>query len=243
MRVVICSVVLSICAPATLSRAAQTQAINPVADTFVSSANASSNYGAAGALAVSAPGLAQGEFQTVARFDLASVKAAFDSSFGAGNWQITGVSLKLTAALPNNAIFNANAPGQFAIEWMQDDSWIEGTGMPSSPSATGLNFSTLPSFLTTVTPLGNFNFVGGNSGSATYPLTLQSSFANDIRAGSLVSLHLFAADSAVSYVFNSRTIGTATSRPELSITADAIPEPASLGLIVLAVPLLRRRCR
>src|SRR5262245_53375238 len=112
-RVVIC--MLSILGGVSaVAGAAQTQSINPVADTFVTSGNPTGNFGAAGALGISAPGSATGEFQSVMRFDLAPVKTAFDGSFGVGNWQITSVTLRCTAATPNNPIFNANAAGQFA---------------------------------------------------------------------------------------------------------------------------------
>ncbi|MBC8106314.1 MAG: hypothetical protein H7Z14_06975 [Anaerolineae bacterium] len=244
MRAPFFKFVLSACALPMLAHAAQTQAINPVADTFVTSGNPTGNFGAAGGLGISAPGSSTGEFQSVMRFDLAATKAAFDTTFGAGNWQLTSASLKLTAATPNNAIFNANAAGQLAVRWMQDDSWVEGAGMPSTPSAVGVNFNTLPAFLANgVTPLGNFAFPGGNSGSTSNALSLPANFTNDVSAGSLVSLHLLSADAAVSYLFNSRTFGTATSRPELSITADAIPEPAATAIIGLAIPLLRRRTK
>jgi hypothetical protein len=227
---------------APISRGAITQAINPAADAFVAASNPTANFGAAGGLAIAPAQTPNGEFRSVIRFDLAPVKSAFDASFGAGNWQITDVSLRLTTTLPNNPIFNANAPGQFAIEWMQDDSWIEGTGMPSAPGAAGLNLNTLPTFLANGTaPIGTFNFVGGNSGSASYPLSLQTNFTNDVTGGALVSLHLFAADSAIGFLFNSRNVGTPGNRPELSITADAIPEPSTLGLLVMTFGVLRRR--
>lgn len=236
-------VLVGVCASHAI--AAVTQSINPVADTFVAASNPNANFGAAGGLALSPSSAANGEFQSVMRFDLASVKASFDATFGEGNWQLTSVSLKLTATLPNNPIFNTSAAGQFAIEWMQDDAWIEGTGMPSAPGATGLNFNTLPTHLANgVASLGTFSFAGGNSGSATYALPLQASFASDITSGSLVSLHAFAGDNAVSYLFNSRNVSNVANRPELSITADAIPEPA-LGLAALPVTAIsmRRRSR
>ena len=61
-------------------------------------------------------------------------------------------------------------------------------------------------------------------------------FSADAEAGDLVSLRLLAADSAVSYLFDSRNFGTASARPALSIVA--APEPGvcamfTLGAIVL----------
>jgi hypothetical protein len=213
--------------------------LNPVADAFVDSAQPTGNFGGGGALAVAAAGLPQGEFQSVLRFDTTSAVAAFNASFGAGNWTIQSVSLQLTAAAPNNAIFNAQAPGQFAAGWMQNDSWVEGAGTPAAPGSTGVTFATLPSFLSAGDEaLGTFSFGGGTSGANAYALSLTSGFSADVAAGGLVSLRLSAAGSTIGYVFNSRSFGTTAARPALSITA--VPEPAASIALVL---LLRRRRR
>ena len=133
------------------SAVAATFSSNPSADAFVASGPSGNlsinNYGGAGAICVAAPGLAQGEFQSILRFDLSSAKASFDSQFGAGLWTIQSVTLQLTATAPNNAIFNSSAAGQFVLSWMQNDSWTEGAGTPSAPATTGVTFATLPSFL------------------------------------------------------------------------------------------------
>ena len=84
--------------------------LNPVADAFVDSAQPSSNFGGAGALGISAPGLPEGEFQTVMRFDASSALSTFNATFGAGQWTIQSITLQLTATPPNNSIFNAQ-PG------------------------------------------------------------------------------------------------------------------------------------
>ena len=47
----------------------------------------------------------------------------------------------------------------------------------------------------------------------TYSLTLAPSFVNDIMAGGLVSTELVAADSNVSYLFDSRTFPTMETNP------------------------------
>jgi len=216
--------------------------VNPAADAFVSSSNASGNYGKAGGLSVAAAGLANGEFQTVMKFDASSAKSSFDSTYGAGKWTIQSVTLLLTAAEPLNPLFNSSAAGQFSVRWMQDDSWTEGAGKPASPAATGITYNTLPSFLTAgEQALGTFTFGGATSGQTAYDLTLASGFAADLAAGGKVSLRLLAADSGVSYVFNSCDFGTTTSRPVLSITASA-PEPGTLALLA-AGTLLLARCR
>ncbi len=215
------------------SSAAASSSINPSADAFVTpgpTGNLSgNNYGGAGAISVAAPGLAQGEFQSVLQFSLAGAKSSFDSQFGAGQWSIQSATLQLTAAAPNNAIFNASAAGQLGIFWMQNDSWTEGTGTPASPSLTGISFSTLNSFLSGADEaLGNFSFSGATTGNATYTLGLTPSFAADILSGNNVSLRIFAADSAVSGLFDSRSFGTASARPLLTVSV--VPEPGPLAL-------------
>src|SRR4051812_2124577 len=101
----------------------------PVADTFVTPGSdgslSNNNYGASGVMGTSASGRPQGEFQSVLRFDTAAAKAAFDAQFGVGMWTIQSVTLQLTAAPPNNGILNSPNAGNFAISWMQNDSWAE----------------------------------------------------------------------------------------------------------------------
>src|SRR5262249_34519236 len=93
------------------AHAALIQNLTPTADTFVSSANPANNYGGAGSLQISAPAPQKGEFQRLLRFDLSAAKTAFDASFGPGNWQLTSLAIKLTAAAPANALFNGNTAG------------------------------------------------------------------------------------------------------------------------------------
>lgn len=213
---------------------AATVVLNPVADAFVTSGPSGTlsgnNYGGAGALSVAAPGLANGEFQSVLRFDLSTARTAFDAQFGPGEWSLQSLSLTLAATSPNNAIFNSSHAGQFGISWMQNDSWTEGTGTPASPTTTGITYSALPSFTSAADEsLGTFSYDGSTSGSATYTLAFTPGFAADVEAGDLVSLRLFAADSGVSYLFDSRNFGTASLRPVLSVVA--VPEPGTLWLL------------
>jgi hypothetical protein len=222
---------------------AATFSLNPSADAFVTtgpSGNLSgNNYGAAGALSVAAPNLSQGEFQSVLQFSLSGAKSSFDTQFGAGQWTIQSVMLQLTAAPPNNAIFNASAGGQFRLSWMQNDGWTEGAGTPAAPTTTGVTFSTLSNFVGVADEsLGTFSYNGATSGNSTYTLNLTPSFSADVLAGNAVSLRMFAADTTVSYVFDSRNFGTASARPLLTITA--VPEPGSFALGLLALCLVAR---
>ena len=219
----------------------------PVADALASSANAATNYGAAGAIAVSAAGLPKGELQSLLRFDLAAAKASFDAAL-VGPWAITSASLQLTAASPGNTLFNSpSAAGQIAASWMQNDAWVEGTGTPMLPSATGVTWNDLPTLVSGADQsLGTFAFNGATSGTTIWTLTLASGLTGDAIVGGLASIRLFApaGETTVSGVFNVRQFGTAASRPMLVLEAQAVPEPASAalaGACLVGVAATRRR--
>jgi hypothetical protein len=187
---------------------AATFTLNPSADALVTtgpSGNLSgNNYGAAGALSVAAPGLAQGKFQSVLQFSLAGARTSFDSQFGAGQWTVQSVTLQLTATAPGNPLFNPSSAGQFTVSWMQNDGWIEGVGTPQAPTTTGITFASLGGFLSgTDETLGTFGFNGATSGTATYTLSLTPGPSADILAGTPASLRMFAANSSVSYLSDS----------------------------------------
>jgi hypothetical protein len=211
---------------------AATFQLGATADAFVSSANATNNYGGAGVVAVSAAGLPNGEFASVMKFDFAAAKASFDGTYGAGAWSVTGLALQLTAASPNNAIFNSpSASGSFTMQWMQNDGWVEGSGTPNAPGGTGITFNTLSTFTSgSDQPLGLFTFSGGTSGSSTFSLNLASGFVSDVLAGGTASLLMSPSGTTVAALFYSRSFNTASSRPVFTVTA--VPEPASLALVV-----------
>ena len=223
-----------------LHGSAATFTLNPAADAFITrgpSGNLSTNnYGGAGALAIAAPNLPAGEFQSVLQFGLAGAKSSFDTQFGVGQWSVQSVTLSLTAVAPNNPIFNSRAAGQFSVSWMQNNGWTEGVGTPANPTTTGITFSSLNNFVGLADQsLGTFNYNGAIGSGPAYSLGLTPSFMSEVLAGNTVSLRMFAADSVVSYVLDSRNFGTASARPLLTITA--VPEPGSftLGLLGLAL--------
>jgi hypothetical protein len=209
--------------------------LNPTQDAFVSSANAGNNYGSAGALLVNAAGLSKGEFDSLLQFNLASAKSTFDSTYGVGLWSVQSITLQLTSAMPNNGIFNSPAAaGSFTLTWMQNDSWLEGSGTPMSQPVPvdGITYTTLPSFRSgSDQVLGTYSFLGGTSGNSTYTLGLNSFFVDDVMGGNYVSLLALPADSAIVYTANSQNFGTSSSRPLLTVTAVGIPEPGSALLL------------
>jgi len=223
-----------------------TVTLNPSADAMVSFDNGNNNYGGAGNLSVTA----SGGLQSLLKFDTSSAKANFNATFGAGNWQVQGISLKLTAAAPNPNTWPFNktpAAGQFSASWMQNDTWVEGAGTPNVPTTTGITYNDLSSYLGPGDQSlgGPFNYDGSTTGTATYSLTPASGLLDDVAAGTLVSLRLLAADSVINYVPNSRNNPTAAKWPVLSITV--VPEPSSLvvllagGLLGLLAYAWRRR--
>jgi hypothetical protein len=217
---------------------------NSFSDAFVTTGPtgnlSGNNYGGAGALGVSAPGLPKGEFQSVLQFDVSGAVNAFNNQYGAGNWRIQSVTLQLTATAPNNPIFNTSSAGQFQVDWMQNNSWAEGTGTPNAPTNNGITYSTLHSMF--VGPndesLGTFAFNGATNGAASFTLNLAPGLVSNLISGGDVSLDMFAADTNISYLFDSRNFGTAADRPLLTI--DAVPEPGS-SLWPLAIACLAGR--
>jgi hypothetical protein len=233
-----------------VSACGATFSANPTLDAMVTTGPTGNlthnNYGGAGSLSVSAAGLEMGELQSVLQFNFAGAVSAFDTLYGAGQWSIESVSLRLSAGNANNAIFNSPAAGLFQISWMRNDSWQEGAGTPSAPGATGVTFGSLQS--TFIGPndesLGVFGFNGTTSGNSTYALGLSPGLLSDIASGGDASLRLSAADNVVSGVFSSRNFGTAANRPLLTVVA--VPEPGALAVVGLGfamAALWRRRVR
>jgi hypothetical protein len=211
---------------ATAAHAATTISLQAVADTHVSSANASTNYGNAGALAVSGSGNANGPFQSLLRFDLSSALAAFDTAYGSGNWTLESLALQVNATTPNNSIFNANAAGAISALWLITDSWVENA----------ITWNTLSTATSGGTQsMGSFSYAGG-LGTTSYALSQSAGFGTDLSSGSLASLLLTAADPSVSMVMNSRNFTTVASRPHLILTA--VPEPTRLALLALSLVCL-----
>lgn len=192
------------------------------------------NFGAAGTLAISPPSADKGEFQSVLEFNLAGAVTLFDTTYGTNGWIITAISLELTSnnatngIQPNNPIFNAISSGNFAIEWLSDDTWIEGTGTPNLPTTDGVTYDSLPDLLSGPHEILCTNTYSppGDNVPVTYSLPLNTNVVNDITNGGNLSLLFFAADNQIGYLFNSHEYGRGndplvhvTASPSLRITS------------------------
>ena len=206
-------------------------------DAYLRAAAPTSNFGTSGALVVSGSGAANsnGQFASFLKFDLATAKTAFDAAYGIGNWTLDSAQLQLTAATPNNPVFNANSAGLILIEWLADDTWLENAitwnGMAAVVSAGNES-------------LGSVSYNGANSGIVLATLTASAGFTNDLTSGGSASFRLAAGDADASMVVNARNFGTAANRPALILSASAVPEP-SRGVLALTgfIGLICRRRR
>jgi len=228
----------------TASATSSTYSTIPTADTFVTNgalnnATASGNYGGAGALMVAGSASGNGTFESLLQFNLSAAVTQFNTQLGAGNWTLGTVTLTLAGnngvqgQQPNNAIFPKINAGSFTIGYLANNNWLEGTGNPSTPTTDGVTFNSL-SLLTSSSDqsLGTYSFTPpGNNVQLTWTLAEPSGFVSDIESGGTASLLVAPADSTVSYLFNSRSYGTAANRPLLSITAQSVPEPGAIALL------------
>lgn len=173
------------------------------------------NFGGAGTLAISPASADKGQFQSLLMFNFAGAVSLFDAAYGSNGWSVTGISLQLTSnygtggVQPNNGIFNVINGGNFVIEWLADNDWIQGTGTPNLPTMDGVTFGSLPTLLSepsenlctnTYAPLGN-------NVPVTYTLPLDTNLLSEIESGTNATLLFYAADNQIGYLFNSLKFG------------------------------------
>jgi hypothetical protein len=208
------------------ARGAATFSLPAAADTFVAAAVPDGSFGAAGTLAVAAAGQPRGAFESLLRFELGPARADFDAQLGAGSWRLERAELRLTAAQPVVALFNAAAAGQFSLRRLVNDGWIEGGGIPGTPAADGLTWNGLAGLLAAGSEAVGTLAFGGANGPAVYELAELAGLRAELAAGEALSLHLAAADDQVSFLPRARQFQAAGDRPLLTLTAVAVPEPA-----------------
>ncbi len=218
---------------------------NTTADAFLAASNPTLNYGAVGTLAIAPASSSKGEFDSLIKFNLAGAVSQFNTTYGVGNWQVTGLTLKLASsfgtqgAQPGNPLFNSINAGSFAIQWLSLDNWTEGTGggtgSPGYPGNSSVSFDSISSlFAANHDALGSFTYTPpGNNIYASYTLPLNADLVADSTAGGDVSLYFSAADNQVGYLFNSRSFGA--SPPEYLVQAGAVPEPSTVALLAMSL--------
>jgi hypothetical protein len=234
----------------------------PTADAFLATGSPSNpvganltslNFGGAGTLAVAPASSTKGEFDSILKFNVAGAVSQFNAAYGAGNWSLTGVTLTLGSNFgdqgeqPNNGIFNTINAGSFGIDWLGNDSWVEGTGggngTPGYPDNSMVSYNSISTlFSGGSASLGTYTYTPpGDNIAVNYTLPLNASLLADLAGGGDVSLYFFAADDQVGYLFNSRSY--ASNRPQLTLVAAPIPEPGvlSLGGLALGAVFLGRR--
>ncbi len=193
------------------------------------------NFGGAGTLVVAPAASAKGEFQSLLKFNLANAVAMFNTNYGAGNWIITGVSLKLTSnygtggVQPNNAIFPAISGGQFIIEWLSTNDWVEGTGTPNLPTTDGVTCDSLSDLLSVAHEILCTNAYSppGDNVPVTYALPLNTNLVAEVANGGDVTLLFYAADDQIGYLFNSYSYGRGN-EPLILVTAN-LTQPEMLS--------------
>jgi len=223
------------------NQAASYTLTNTVADAFLSGANPTLNFGGTGTLAVAPASSPRGEFDSVIMFNTAGAAGQFNSTYGAGNWVITGFSLSLVSnfgtngAIPSNGLLNTVKGGNFGIDWLAYDSWVEGNGGGNGAANGAMSFNSISTLFSAGSDLlGTFTYTPpGNNVYASYSLPLDANLVSDAAAGGAVSLYFYAADNQISYLFNSKEF--ASNHPELTITVAPVPEPTVVGILAISV--------
>ncbi len=198
------------------------------------------NYGNAGTLAIAPASSTKGAFDSVILFNTAAAVTQFNSTYGAGDWTITGAQLSLASnfgaqgAQPNNLIFNTINAGSFGIDWIADTTWTVGngggSGTPGYPANNNVDYAYIPTLLSYgYDSLGDFSYTPpGNNVYLTYTMPTDAGL-DTAAADGAVSLYFYAADNNVSYLFNSQVFSA--NHPELILTATPTPEPGTLALL------------
>jgi hypothetical protein len=187
------------------------------------------NFGAAGILVVAPAASVKGEFQSVIQFNLSGATNLFNATYGTNNWTVGDISLQLTSnygmagVQPDNPLFPTISGGQFVIEWLSNNDWVEGTGTPKQPTTDGVTYDSLPDLLSSAHDILCTNIYSppGNNVSVTYALPLDPNLVNEVTQGGDVTLLFYAADDQIAYLFNSYNFG-GSNEPLIHVTANPV---------------------
>jgi len=138
--------------------------------------------------------------------------------------------------MPNNTIFNRGV-GPFEVQWIADNSWVEGTGTPNDPTTDGIVWNDEPSILNSNLDETLGTFVnGGTDGVVTLTLGLPPGFVSELSTSGVVSFYMTApTNSPVGFTFHSHNFVESSEWPLLVITAVPIPQISSLTTVGLDV--------
>ena len=201
----------------------------PSADSFVRALDPTSNFGKAGALAVSGAlarndiGDTNGEYDSFIRFPTDGLKKALNAALGSNNWKLTGVELRLSEdSDPDNPIFNRGV-GAFEIRWVSSTNWVEGSGTPKSNRTTGITYQQVPALLDPLkdVSLGQFTNSGADLHLA-FTLPLADALVTNILAGRALNFYLAPVTPTIGFTFYSRNFPNGLYRAAFDVTAVAI---------------------
>jgi len=209
-----------------------TVVVVPEADAFVRSAAPTNNYGGAGAISVSgsaavnATNQQNGLFDSLVRFPMSEAVGTLDAALGTHDWVVLGATLCLTEfGAPPSPIFNRGV-GAFEVRWIAADNWIEGTGVPVTPTTNGVTWNDVPALLNPAVDVSVGQFTNaGVDGRLLFSLPMKPAFVSDVRSGGPVDLYLTAASPQIGFTAYSRSISPSNNAPMLSIFAAVNPNP------------------
>jgi hypothetical protein len=183
------------------------------------------NFGMAGVLVVAPAASTNGEFQSVLKFNLSGATNLFNTTYGT-DWTISAISIELTSNIgtadgqPDNPLFSRVSGGNFVIEWLADDNWVEGTGRPNFPTTDGVTYNSIINLLASAHEALCTNTYSppGNNVHVTWPLPVRTNLVDDIVGGGAIAFRVFASDDQINYLFNSHNFGNGN-EPLIHVTA------------------------
>lgn len=220
--------------PASLS--AQTTLSQAVdMNTFVNSGSPGMNYGSLGAMEIAGPTTSQNRTEeSLIQFNTATIQSEFNTEYGVGNWTISSVTLTQYANYPtagqkpSNSSFNTIAAGGFELDWLSDNNW----------SQTAITYNNISSVLAGTggnlqDDIGDFTYAADGTSPVSWTLALDPNLVSDIENGGAVTIFgQPTSGSTVGYEFNTAGQGNPAI---LNVTAEVVPEPTSMVLMVSSV--------